>query len=43
MNYKDFTWFPSTHPKARLRVVCTSKFRTDTVESLSLEEFMFEM
>ena len=38
----DFAWFPKTHPKARLRVVCASRFRTDAVESVSLEDFMLE-
>ena len=38
----EFSWFAKVFPKAELRVITQSSFQTDTVCSVSLEEFLLE-
>ena len=36
----DFTWFERTHPGARLTVITSTPFATDTVRGVTLEDFL---
>lgn len=36
----DFTWFERTHPGARLTVITSTPFETDTVSGVTLERFL---
>lgn len=36
----DFAWFPHTFPKARLTVISASRFETDRVVGITLEDFL---
>jgi len=36
----DFAWFPAAFPKARLTVVGTSRFATDRITGITLEDFL---
>ena len=36
----DFMWFPNRFPKGRLTVISASRFETDQVCGITLEEFL---
>ena len=36
----DFTWFPKCFPKGRLTVVSESRFETDRIHGITLEDFL---
>ena len=38
----DFGWFPKTFPNARLKVVSASRFETDSIEGITLQDFLLE-
>ena len=38
----EFSWFPRSFPKSRLKVVNQNRFRSDRIEGLTLEDFLLE-
>jgi len=38
----DFGWFPKSFPKGRLKVICASPFETDSMQGITLKDFLSE-
>ncbi|MDA3925032.1 MAG: AAA family ATPase [Kiritimatiellae bacterium] len=39
----DFSWFPKMFPQARLKVICNTNFETDSIQGITLKEFLSEI